>query len=373
MMTNEGEKPIREAGIKTECTIDHINDVEQAIHLDLRVLIHFEHPNTKISKREESKGGHRMVSIADFGFDIKLEFENERSQELVGGVNYLVSNKTETVYFVRHYKLTLKNVLDLHRFPFDQQIITITMTTYGVNFVRWKAPIEDMPSGFLYDDSPWKKYDNMSRIDKSNWDINSVPFEHSRVLSKNGQSIFESKFGIVRNPDFYVKNCFLTVYFIVQCSIFVVACSPHDFSSRASLTFTILLTLVAFKFVMATYVPRLPYFTILDTYNLVAIVLVVSVILENFMVSELFFPNEDVGKLIDKVFASIFCCFWVGVNMTIFLGRYLGLFIRAWSDATHSAEDAGVVGFVRGRLRNEVLEDTRSPLLIEDKSGEETI
>lgn len=315
------------AGIKTHCAIDYISDVDEEVHLDLRVLIHFDDARAQkyigIAKTE-----HIIVDPADSEIPSPvINFENDRLCEHVSGFKYLVSTKTGTIYVTRHYRVVEKETLSLHRFPFDQQILSIELDTYSLKFTKWFAPTHDVPSGFRSDAESWMTADNSTSIPGDEW---KLEWSHSEVKNAAGQSCFKLLAGIKRKSEFYLTNCVLVVYFIVLCAISVIAVHPSDFGSRGSLTFTILLTLVAFKFVMSSYVPKIPYFTVLDYYNFVAIVLVVAVILENFLVSDLFLHSEDDRGSADRNFAIFYVTFWNTYSVAIFVGYYFGLFYRSW-------------------------------------------
>ena len=129
------------------------------------------------------------------------------------------------------------------------------------------------------------------------------------------------------------------MFFIVQCSISVVAIEHFYFGERGSLAFTTLLTVVAFKFVISQYVPKTSYFTYLDWYVLLGFFIVFLVILENFIVSQLFFQNEDeTAEMIDYISGMALSTIWCGTSSYVAIFAYMGKFHDPWDTVWENEE-----------------------------------
>lgn len=72
-------------------------------------------------------------------------------------------------------------------------------------------------------------------------------------------SVYKLDFGISRISLFYVVNFFLITFLVVIASISCTIIHFTDFASRSSITFTVLLTIISFKFIMANYTPTINY------------------------------------------------------------------------------------------------------------------
>ena len=86
---------------------------------------------------------------------------------------------------------------------------------------------------------------------------------------------------ITRVPDFYMNNVVFISCLITLCACSTVGVNPEDFADRMSITMTLLLTSVAFKLVTTEWVPRIAYQTLLDKYNLLSIVILMTIVVEN--------------------------------------------------------------------------------------------
>ena len=70
----------------------------------------------------------------------------------------------------------------------------------------------------------------------------------------------------VRKPAYWMVSFFLPLAALMLCSLMVFLLSAFEMSDRMSLTFTFLLTVVSFRALLGSMLPRLGYFTLLDHY-----------------------------------------------------------------------------------------------------------
>jgi len=130
---------------------------------------------------------------------------------------------------------------------------------------------------------------------------------------------------------FYMYNFVFVVFVIVFIAGLTYGIGRSDVGIRSTLNATLLLTLVAFKLVMTSLIPKLSYQTFLDSYNIFAILTLCSIILENFLVSERFYEGENAyADHADMTFYLVVTCFWVLVHAFLFGGASSGLFQDSW-------------------------------------------
>eukprot|EP01106_Pelomyxa_sp_JSP_P005091 TRINITY_DN180_c0_g1_i7.p1 TRINITY_DN180_c0_g1~~TRINITY_DN180_c0_g1_i7.p1 ORF type:complete len:122 (-),score=25.93 TRINITY_DN180_c0_g1_i7:63-428(-) len=106
-----------------------------------------------------------------------------------------------------------------------------------------------------------------------------------------------------------------------------------DPGTRIGLNLTLVLTCVAYKYVIAGYLPKTSYLTLLDVYVLVAFALLFLIVVENSVVGYL---ESQYSKIIDVVTESVMIPCWVILNGVIFIGAVSGLFHQSW----HAVEQA---------------------------------
>ena len=147
--------------------------------------------------------------------------------------------------------------LNLHNFPADSQTMV----------VKLRVPRVDEQGISSVTCAKCELGANIGIED--NWKIKE--FAHEVYVSSPGQSNFKPeyhmKITLQRKSDFYVKNVAIpiTMFVLISFSVFLLPVS--DMNSRYSIILTILLTLVAFKLSVASWVPVLSYETALDNYN----------------------------------------------------------------------------------------------------------
>lgn len=321
----------REIGVKVKAKMDYLDDIAEEVHMNVSICLHYQDDNAR-----QYVTGHPGFVPCDPETSLiycpVLQFLQTRSCEHIEGFKLLVSTMTGMVYLFRVYRLAVREVLELQRFPFDRQVLKCTFQTYGVKFCRWNAPEDDMPFG-VRGDHLWKSHDCLAEYDQSIWIVDWVLGE---VKSEENPAFYKLSFGVSRVSTYYLTNFVLITYFVVGSSLSCIAIDHSDFGSRASITYTLLLTVVALKFVMSSSIPRINYLTLFDTYNIIGMLAIIAVIIENFLVSVSFDENQTHGAVfVDIVFATLFAIIWSLFHGIILFGAYSGAFYLDWKSAIH--------------------------------------
>ena len=163
------------------------------------------------------------------------------------------------------------------------------------------------------------------------------------------QSKFIVDISVGRDPAYYINNCCLVIYIICQVACFAVAVEPSDFGTRSSLTVALLLTLVAFKFVMNGFVPKINYLTLLDIYTAIGLVMLILEIVENFIVALASKTHPGAAYISDIVFNILYAAIWNLFHLFIYLAhvnkwflvKYLNAQREAVIKSNHSSKGSG--------------------------------
>jgi hypothetical protein len=331
--------PRREIGVKVKAKMDYLDDIAEVIHMDLTICLHYNDDNAL--KYVTGVPGFVPCDPETSGvYSPVIQILHTRSCEHIEGFKLLISTMTGMVYLFRVYRLAIREVFELERFPFDRQVIKCTFQTYGVRYCPWSSPEDDMPFG-IRADPIWKANDCLAEYDQSIWIIDWVSGE---AISDENPSSYKLSFGLSRTSTYYLTNFVLVSYFVVGSSLSCIAVDHDDFGSRASITFTLLLTIVALKFVMSSAIPRINYLTLFDMYNITGMLMVIAVIVENFIVSMSFDEgHSESSDRVDTVFASLFAFVWTLFHIVIVIGAYTGAFYLDWNQAIR--EDGSTESF----------------------------
>ena len=133
-----------------------------------------------------------------------------------------------------------------------------------------------------------------------------------------------------------------------------------------SVTMTLLLTSVAFKLVTSEWVPQISYQTLLDYYNVICIIVLMAIVLENFIISQLVTYDTipyDAADKHDELFFEILLIFWGIFNLIIYIGFQWKLFFPHWEqvvrrDRDEEARQCLRVPKLTGNVREETVDST---------------
>ena len=171
--------------------------------------------------------------------------------------------------------------LELNHFPFDLQPLRISISTSvgGIKFEEDKyLEVQSVlrPDFLVNPEFRIKSeleitHENGKKLLKSEMIKQPIleAAEDTFFSKSRGKPIPILQVAVIaqRIPDYYVWNIFFLMFLIVcmQFSAFV-ALDPIEAGDRFSVTLTLTLVAVAYKYVVADYLPHLSYFTLCDEY-----------------------------------------------------------------------------------------------------------
>ena len=227
---------------------------------------------------------------------------------------------------------TFKEVLEINKFPFDYQDLSLTLTskcrTDEMTFVKDPDEDDNIRIDYFYPKQEWdpKPYVIAGKKEP----------KQKEGASSNRYPEYEIRTNVMRQYKFYVYNIFLVMGLITALtfgSFTVEADLPGD---RIQISLTLLLTSVAFKYYAQQFVPTVSYFTLLDKYILSCMVFQFIITLHNI-----------VGGLItDSKALVIFEWICFGIALSTFLSINLYFVCLSFkyineakkSEADHKAE-----------------------------------
>eukprot|EP01034_Spumella_vulgaris_P025365 gene25365-31815_t len=231
--------------------------------------------------------------------------------------------------------------LELERFPFDRQILTLNAISANCTLMQFscmehlitghhKCPDNFIPPAMI------KSPDVSLTWEYDTWKLVK---QHCLLESfKDRTSSMTFSIRVQRCAMFYVFNVGMVLFIIVASGFTIFATDPAEFNNRSYL-FTILLTVVTFKFVTNSYIPMISYLTLMDYYILMAFCFVFCLLSESFLMTFMCkdAQNMDLFEFVDSVFLISYLVLWVLFNLFICLATFSdffgNLFIRmSWAD-----------------------------------------
>mmetsp|Transcript_47281 Transcript_47281/g.110579 ORF Transcript_47281/g.110579 Transcript_47281/m.110579 type:complete len:359 (-) Transcript_47281:53-1129(-) len=169
--------------------------------------------------------------------------------------------------------------LELENFPFDNQELSVTIRV-GMPCRAGKPQIRFRDSG-------------QSRVVLNVFNLVNTWMPPDKVVVKTGFTDPSKNFqghvfptakisvNLQRIPWFYVSNIVVPMATIVLMSACSLSIDPNDVAGRLSASLTLVLTAVAYKYIVAQMVPNIGYNTWLDWYVLMCWAFLVFIVLEN--------------------------------------------------------------------------------------------
>lgn len=257
-------------GTPTEITLGmviadllEINDVNQTITLDLAARMRWVDP------RLANWAGCRL-SIEHIWFP---ELIMKNSGRVFSRWPETVSiEKGGQVTYLQRFSGSFTSYHKLAEFPFDKQVISLRF--FPLDWSAEKLVFREDP--VFFGASPL--------LNISDWKITSVRSTLSQEEKQEFmqvRSVYELKISAERYVGYYIWKIMLPIALIVVMSWCVFWIDPGQFGTQIGLSATSVLTMIAFIFATTNMLPRLGYFTMLDSYVLGATVFVFVALLES--------------------------------------------------------------------------------------------
>lgn len=214
------------------------------------------------------------------------------------------------------YTGVLSEFMELELFPLDVQDLTIAVR---MRDHRWKVRVLSEPHFRMI----------CPTVELAEWQI----FEPLIKVSRDeaiGRPTWELKLKVFRKHDFYMSNVIFMVGGIASLTFFAFLFRADHWEQRSTYSATLLLTSVAFKFVVSNSLPKVSFFTVLDVYLFASFCIMVVIIIESAVMKVLYvYQNMPLDTLasVDFICALSLLSSWVLMNVA-FLFRFHRLEVR---------------------------------------------
>jgi hypothetical protein len=213
------------------------------------------------------------------------------------------------VRYVQRYRGSLSFPHRLDRFPFDAQMIGISMVPVAHNLREIELTVDDKYTARQKD------------LTIPDWRL-GVPTGRigTLVSPATGNTLAQFYFEIPaqRRYEYYVWKVLAPLMLIVAMSWSVFWINPAQFGPQIGMSATSMLTLIAFQFAMAGILPRVSYFTLLDAFIMASTVLVFLALMESLTTSYLVsVGRKELSLRIDRTCRWAFPLAFVGIVIAI--------------------------------------------------------
>jgi hypothetical protein len=307
-------------GLRFVTEIISVDEVNSVVAIDLEVYLHWQQ---QALKQPDAKPGFHP-------FDPEVENEvgvlRPRIQ-LVGVIeenlieeSFHVDGSTGDVVCLLNWAAVFRVPMELKSFPFDRQCFSFILESQFFALRPWELGDDNSPE-FV----PYQTMSVTTLLDM--WRLHAVTAMGSRAM---GTELFVIKTFAARNPHYYFWNIIAVMFLIIMCSSLIFAVDVHDTADRAGIALTLLLTAVAYKFVIASELPKIGYLTLLDKYMIFSFAVLAVGIGEVFLVSERMTADVDEANSVDSWFYSVFPIAWVCLHVVIIAGERFSMWSPSW-------------------------------------------
>ena len=349
METNFETELLNPRKMACKIVITNIDDVNGAVSFNFEQFIRIDYTDCKfLIETLEIPSGTVYHAIKEDSLDQsiieqykeltpKMVIIDELETDLVSE-SCFCSTATKSLIMHRVYKVVMEQKMELRRFPFDRQLVEIKMRTYKCYYSPW--PVEDRADAPIrwVKDPEWRRSEVIAEYHAEDWKVKTMDTYFQR--ESNISNFYVIDIGIERDATYYLNNCGLVVFIIVQVASFVVVIDPSDFPSRSSITITLLLTIVAFKFVADGFIPKVNYLTFLDKYIAIGFVALMLEIAENFCITLVSDYRYPLGAFyFDIVFNCLFAAVWIIGHIYIVHAAYRNKFSIPWGELIRQRDE----------------------------------
>lgn len=214
--------------------------------------------------------------------------------------------ETGTVYMMFVVECTFVERMELQRFPLDRQFMNMEFNAW-VKQGNWNWVLD-------YTELDWvpEEFRKASCVRM----LSSIT-EYELLdpwLDFSGDQPLHIRLRVNRLPSYYFGNIIFPNFLIVAGAFSAFVISPDDVADRLSVTVTLMLAAVAFRFVVSTMLPKVSYLTFMDYYLLTGFIALIVIITEN-AINGIEGLGSNAREYVDDVCMAAFGTLWLVIHV----------------------------------------------------------
>jgi hypothetical protein len=225
----------------------------------------------------------------------------------------LILEPDGTVEYRQKFNAKLEARYDLRRFPFDDQTLRLEVESFD-----WPAkdlrlrPVESAVGFSARFEIPEWRAVNVARELR----------EHQELRDRADFSELLISLGVDRESGFYLWKIMVPLFLLVATSWSVFWMPGDSLSNRLAISFTGILTIVAYQFVIADVLPKVTYFTLWDVMLTFSFALMLATVAVSVLVTGLHSRRRGLAGQIDDTARLAFPATYI-LGLSVFAIAYL--------------------------------------------------
>jgi len=282
--------------------VAEVDDARRTFTADVYVILRWKDP--RLASR---KGPRRILPLTTFWHPAVLVLNQRSVNRLLPEVASV--NREGIVEYRQRFQGTFSVALDLRSFPLDEQTLAVRIVSPGQS----PAEVELVPAEHS------GRAQELSILD---WTIGPPMSRADPLVAPDGREVagFTCTLAARRQAAAYVYQFVIPLTFIVCMSWAAFWMAPEQLGPRQGIAVTSMLTIIAYRFVLANQLPKLAYLTRFDYLLLGCTTLVFLVLVEVVLAHQLMTRGHperalrlDVGAR--GVFPALFLILVVGASV----------------------------------------------------------
>jgi len=223
-----------------------------------------------------------------------------------------------TVLLVQELNAAAKTDIDLLRYPFDRQRLEAVFEVlgFGANEVAFRSV-----------EAPGVAAEALSKVRMPQWTLRGIGTRVEELplgWRQEGRSTFVLRLDVERKSLFAVRLVIIPLVLMVMLSWSVFWMDQSSVGDRINVSFIGILTVVAYQIVLSDILPQSSYFTLINAFLNVSLLLMCATVVVNLVVGHLDRRGRnEVGDRIDRRCRWVFPAVYLALNGVAVLTAWL--------------------------------------------------
>jgi hypothetical protein len=239
-----------------------------------------------------------------------IEFVNEAGAPEIENAELIIL-PDGTIDYQERFNAELEAHYDLRQFPFDAQLLEIEIESFAWHKDYLVLHEEEDKIGFSteFQIPEWK----IERIE-------TIIEEKQEVRDRQPFSEFLMKIEVTRLSSYYQWKILLPLIILVAISWSVFWMVGDGLADRMSVSLTGILTIVAYQFVVSDGLPKVSYFTLMDSILTLSFTMMALTIIQNIYVNTLYLHEKgEAASYWDKLCRWLFPSSYFSMLVLLFI------------------------------------------------------
>lgn len=219
----------------------------------------------------------------------------------------LVVHADGRVRYLEQRNVTLETPMQLHRFPFDEQILEANIIAFGSSSDQIVLEVDQQMLGATEEYAEKNRKVNIAQWQFENLELTSRTADFRYYGGRTDISEIHLAISLIRKPGNFIWKVIFPLIVLVLLMWAVFWLEVDDLAERLNLAFIGVLTIVAYQFLIDGTMPRISYFTFTDAVLLYSFVIMCVAIFESLTVYSMFRAgHKPLAERVDQIAQWVF-------------------------------------------------------------------